>query len=128
MTCRSVALLTCQSSFSCRRGWYVSLRSLSARKINASPLAVIEAWKLEYRGEAYKALLQAIDEMQALPVEQHYAKIIPVTQSSGTGKSRTVDRIATERILFPICLREDLGADYFGARREVCPRLRLISI
>jgi hypothetical protein len=42
---------------------------------------------------------QTIDEMQALPPERHYAKVVPIAQSSGTGKSKTVDKIATERIL-----------------------------
>jgi hypothetical protein len=46
---------------------------------------------------------------------RHYAKIIPVAQSSGTGKSKTVDMVAMERILFPLCLRESLGENFFGA-------------
>ena len=78
-------------------------------------LAVTHAWSLEYHGNAHMALLQAIDELNALPVERNYAKIIPITQSSGTGKSKTVDRVAMERILFPMCLRENLGDLYFGA-------------
>ncbi len=126
-TCVDISVCCIAHIVSWLRGWCVSLRSLSARKINASPLAVIDAWKLEYRGKDYKALLQAIDEIQSLPIERHYAKIIPVAQSSGTGKSRAVDRIATERILIPMCLREDLGADYFGASRGLCLQLRLNS-
>ena len=43
-------------------------------------------------------------------------KVVPVVQSSGTGKSKTVDKIATERILIPLCLRENLGENYFGAQ------------
>jgi hypothetical protein len=50
-----------------------------------------------------------------VPVLNNYAKIIPIAQSSGTGKSKTVDKVAMERILFPICLREDIGKNYFGA-------------
>jgi hypothetical protein len=57
----------------------------------------------------------AIDEVHVLPIQYNYAKIIVVTQSSGTGKSRTVDKTATERILLPLCLREYLGKIYFGA-------------
>jgi len=38
-----------------------------------------------------------------------------MAQSSGTGKSKTVDRIGEDRILFPMCLREDLGENVFGA-------------
>lgn len=78
-------------------------------------LAVIRAWGLEYYGKAHKTLLQAIDDLHGLPITNNYAKIMPITQSSGTGKSKTVDKVATERILFPMCLREDIGKDQFGA-------------
>jgi hypothetical protein len=67
---------------------------------------------MEYHGNAHKVLLQTIDELHARPVEHNYAKIIHITQSSGTGKSKTVDMVAMERILFPICLREDLGEQF----------------
>jgi len=75
---------------------------------------VIQAWNLEYLGDAYKALLATIDEAHSKPIETNYAKIVPVAQSSGTGKSKTVDRIAEERILIPLCLREELERG-FGA-------------
>ena len=77
-------------------------------------LAVIRAWSLEYRGDAYTVLLKIIDDLKGLTVKKNYANVVPVAQSSGTGKSKTVDRIATERILFPLCLRESLGKNYFG--------------
>ena len=75
---------------------------------------MIRAWDLEYYGFAYEVMLQAIDEIHGWPVEQHYAKVLPVAQSSGTGKSKSMDMIARQRITFPFCLREDLGNDYFG--------------
>ena len=78
-------------------------------------LAVIDAFKRDYHGVAYKVLLQSIDEVHNRSVDKCYAEIIPITQSSGTGKSKTVDKVATERILFPLCLRENLGKDSFGA-------------
>jgi hypothetical protein len=77
-------------------------------------LAVISAWKSDYRGDAYKIMLRVIDEVHRKPKLTNYAKLVPVTQSSGTGKSKTVDKIATERILFPLCLRENIGLDCFG--------------
>jgi len=66
----------------------------------------------------YKVLLGAIDEVHALPVKTCYVKTIPIVQSSGMGKSRTVDRIAMERILFPLCLRDYLGNNYFGTQQS----------
>ncbi|KAF8512928.1 hypothetical protein BU17DRAFT_95797 [Hysterangium stoloniferum] len=76
--------------------------------------AVVSAWGMQYHGNAHATLLQAIDDLHVLPVEQSYAKIIPIAQSSGTGKSKTVDVVAMERILFPMCLREELGKNYFA--------------
>jgi hypothetical protein len=84
-------------------------------RIQNCDLAVIRAWSLKYHGDAYTALLKTIDDVHRQPVINNYAKVVIVTQSSGTGKSKTVDKIATERILFPLCLRESLGKNYFGA-------------
>ena len=55
----------------------------------------------------------AIDEINNRPVQNNYAKIIAIIQSSGTGKSKTVDEIAKTRVLFPLCLREEIGEKYF---------------
>lgn len=48
---------------------------------------------------------------------KHHAKTVPTAQSSrtGTSKSRTVDKIATERIVFPLRLHEDLDKGYYYA-------------
>jgi hypothetical protein len=73
-------------------------------KILWPSLAVIDAWKSDYRGDAYKLMLRVIDEVHQSSETTNYAKLVPVAQSSGTGKSKTVDKIATERILFPIIL------------------------
>jgi hypothetical protein len=74
---------------------------------------VIQAWKAKYIGNSHRILLQAIDKLN--DEREHYAKIIAMIQSSGTGKSKTMDEIAKERVLFPLCLREDIGVDYYGA-------------
>lgn len=76
--------------------------------------AVIRAWNLEYHGNAHKILLQAIDALHRLSTTLNYAKLMPIVQSSGTGKFKTANQVATERILFPICLRESIGEQYFG--------------
>jgi hypothetical protein len=78
--------------------------------------AVIRAWNSAFYGDADAALLRAVDQLHSLPVVSNYAKILPITQSSGTGKSKTVDAVSVKRITFPMCIREDLGDDAFGAR------------
>ena len=60
-------------------------------------------------------MLRAIDEVHQNSAATKIAKIVAVVQSSGMGKSTTVDEIAKERILFPPCLRENIGGpDSFG--------------
>ena len=91
------------------------MRPFRIHDIRHGHLAVIHAWNSEYRGDAHKVMLQAVDKVWSREQLEHYSKVLHVTQSSGTGKSKTVDKIATERILFPLCLRESLGEKYFGA-------------
>ena len=73
-------------------------------------VGVTSAFKSEYLGDAYKVMIKAIDDMKQRP---HYAFILPVVQSSGMGKSKTIYRIAQDRIVIPMCLRADDGIDTF---------------
>jgi hypothetical protein len=82
-------------------------------QIYGGHVAVVEAWNLEYRGDAYKVLIKAIDDVYT-QIGSQCGKIIPVTQGSGTGKSKTMKKVGEERIMFSLCLREDLGKKYFG--------------
>lgn len=66
------------------------------------------AFKSEYLGDNHKFMLQAVDQ---LVTEKHHAHILPVVQSSGTGKTRTLYKIAEDRIVIQMCIRE---ADYPG--------------
>ena len=56
-----------------------------------------------------------MDELHMLPLSRNYAKIMAIVQSSGTGKSKTVEMVGKERILLPLCLREELGDNVYGA-------------
>jgi hypothetical protein len=87
----------------------ISIHSFSA--------AVIHAWKSEYKGQAQKRLMVAIDKLHSVDPSRNYAKILPITQSSGTGKSKAVDAMSMERIVLPLCLRENLGPNIFGTSR-----------
>jgi hypothetical protein len=69
---------------------------------------------LKYHGDAHKILLKAIDDLHMLPMQNNYAKIIPIAQLSGMGKSKTVDKVAMEWIPLPICLCEYIKKSYFG--------------
>ena len=96
-------------------------RFRQSRRLSSSSSAfsaLVRAWCLEYHGNAHELLLEAIDELHLLEVAKNYAKIIPITQLSGTGKSKTVDKVAMSRILLPLCLHEDLATNDFGARHH----------
>ena len=66
-------------------------------------LTVIQAWKAKYLGTTHRALSEATDDLNNQPPARHYAKIIAMIQSSGTGKSETMDEITKDRVLFPLC-------------------------
>ncbi|KIL66650.1 hypothetical protein M378DRAFT_10017 [Amanita muscaria Koide BX008] len=76
--------------------------------------AVICAFNLPYYGGSHTLLLRVIDELHALPIERKHTNIVPIVQSSGTGKSKTVDEVAKMRILFPLCIREHIGEICFA--------------
>ena len=82
---------------------------------------MIKAWRSKYICQAHNALLNASDHAHTFRGKAiyNYAKILSITQSSGTRKSRAVDATAMKCIVIPLCLREDLGADSFGGRRTL---------
>ena len=73
-------------------------------------------WNFEYYGSrsAHKVLLQATDKLYNLDQHKNYAKNIPFAQSSGIGKSKTMEKVATEQIPLPMCPHEDTGEKHFG--------------
>jgi hypothetical protein len=64
------------------------------------------AWKFTFKGDGANVLLTTISnylDKQRNP----YARHSSIINSSGTGKSRMVDELATKIITVPMCLRED---------------------
>ena len=55
----------------------------------------------KYKGDFHKLLVGALDDYQKIYDRQkHFGRIIPIIQSSGTGKSRLVREMAYE-VRFP---------------------------
>jgi ABC-type histidine transport system ATPase subunit len=51
----------------------------------------------QYQGDFHKLFVGALDDYQKLyNPQKHFGRIIPIIQSSGTGKSRLVRQIAYE--------------------------------
>ena len=56
----------------------------------------------EYQGESHKLFLRALDDYENIyNPKKHFGRIIPIIQSSGTGKSRMVREIGNE-VRFPL--------------------------
>jgi len=55
----------------------------------------------KYKGDFHKLFVGALDDYQKIYDQQkHFGRIIPIIQSSGTGKSRLVREMAYE-VRFP---------------------------
>ncbi|KAG9080407.1 hypothetical protein FRC06_006625, partial [Ceratobasidium sp. 370] len=68
-------------------------------------LATERAWNEPYVGSAPSLLRKAIDQMNAQRADKDYANFLPIIQSSGMGKSRTVDELARQVFTLPFNIR-----------------------
>ncbi|KAI0295042.1 hypothetical protein B0F90DRAFT_1820770 [Multifurca ochricompacta] len=71
---------------------------------NPSIQATLRAWGSPFKGNAATSLLLTI-ESYLDKRRDVYARQTSIVNSSGTGKSRMVDEVATKIITIPICLR-----------------------
>ena len=62
------------------------------------------SWDATYVGHAHKVLYEVAKE-QSQENTVTYARYLAIVQSSGMGKSRTVDELSKEHLLIPINLR-----------------------
>ncbi|KAK2463837.1 hypothetical protein APHAL10511_004142 [Amanita phalloides] len=80
-------------------------------EVQESIHATLESWKTEFKGNAADVLLATISEYLNKDLDVH-ARLAPIINSSGTGKSRIVDELSKEIITLPTCLRAH-GSDGF---------------
>lgn len=66
-----------------------------------------KAWKEEYQGNSGRLLVDALHAMNKKRSSTEYNNFIPIIQSSGMGKSRTVDEAAKIVFTLPFNLRSD---------------------
>jgi hypothetical protein len=71
--------------------------------------ATRKAWKQNYLGKAQDCLLDTIEMAYPGRATGPYANFIPIIQSSGMGKLRTVDEVAKTIFTLPINLCVDDG-------------------
>ena len=67
------------------------------------------AWKIRYEGELHKELWNHMVKLYESDLDKDfkYANMCAIIQSSGTGKSRMVDKLGMSHFVIPLCLRED---------------------
>jgi hypothetical protein len=69
--------------------------------------ASVHAWIATFQGEAAEVLLDTIANYLDKQREGVYSRHTSIVNSSGTGKSRIVDEVATRIITVPMCLRNE---------------------
>ncbi|KAF8328923.1 uncharacterized protein EI90DRAFT_3155623 [Cantharellus anzutake] len=72
--------------------------------------ATVKSWSSEYRGDAANILYQY---MMRQNIADTYARLLPIVQSSGMGKSRMVDEFSKKHFVVPFNLRR--GAEGYPA-------------
>ncbi|KAG6883444.1 hypothetical protein C0993_006159, partial [Termitomyces sp. T159_Od127] len=83
------------------------LDNLIVQPISPGAIEATErSWGVKYRGLGSEALRQtilahALDQRNQF----YYAQAIPIVQSSGTGKSRTIDELGKTMLVIPLNLR-----------------------
>ncbi|QRW12304.1 hypothetical protein RhiLY_11303 [Ceratobasidium sp. AG-Ba] len=77
--------------------------------------ATIGAWTAPYVGKTAQVLKSNLNRMNVWCGSAPYANYVPITQSSGTGKSRAVDELAKEVFTIPFCLRRGHGNQGYPA-------------
>lgn len=68
--------------------------------------AVRDAWASPYIGDAHTMLLENVRRLNENRRPSPYRTSVLVLQSSGTGKSRTVDELAKDIFVIPLNIRK----------------------
>ncbi|KAH9983775.1 hypothetical protein BJV77DRAFT_1041194 [Russula vinacea] len=64
----------------------------------------MESWGVKYVGNAHDLLYEYLADFREF--KNIYARFTSIVQSSGMGKSRTVDELSRKHLVVPLCLRE----------------------
>ncbi|KAF8544882.1 hypothetical protein BDD12DRAFT_813746 [Trichophaea hybrida] len=79
-------------------------------RISSTLFGLQEQWKVGYRGISVLALKEKLARYDRIFSDSHnnyYAKIMPILQSSGTGKSRLINELGNDVLSMSFTLREN---------------------
>lgn len=85
----------------------VYLRRCCFVRYSRISIAVRDAWTSPYVGDAHTTLLENVREINSSRGMNPYANSMPLLQSSGMGKSRTVDELAKDIFVIPLNVRRE---------------------
>ncbi|KZS99725.1 uncharacterized protein LAESUDRAFT_732934 [Laetiporus sulphureus 93-53] len=106
-----------------QKGTFADIRNFSlfrrpvatedANFVEAQEKATVSAWSRTFYGTAHQLLYKNIKSMSSSRrKDQLYSNYVSIVQSSGTGKSRTVDEMARLVFTFPFNLRAEGNSGY----------------
>jgi hypothetical protein len=78
--------------------------------------ATVRAWSGNFKGHAADALFSVISDLLN-PNAMAYARATCIINSSGTGKSRSIDELSKRIITIPVCLRQEGSQGIFAPYR-----------
>ena len=70
----------------------------------------MDSWDIDYVGNANNLLFDHIKYFYEK--DSNFARYTSIVQSSGMGKSRTIDELSKNHLLVPLNLREDSNGDF----------------
>jgi hypothetical protein len=72
----------------------------------------MESWDIAYVGNADDLLYQHIAHYSKQADRDYYARYTSIVQSSGMGKSRTIDEFSKKHLVVPLNLRNNSNGDF----------------
>lgn len=78
--------------------------------ITVSHKATLSSWDIDYVGNADDLLYDHIKNYSEK--DSKFARYTSIVQSSGMGKSRTIDELSKKHLVVPLNLREDSNGDF----------------
>jgi hypothetical protein len=70
----------------------------------------MESWDIAYVGNAHDLLYEHI--VHYSKEMDYYARYTSIVQSSGMGKSRTIDEFSKDHLVIPVNLRKNLDGTF----------------
>jgi hypothetical protein len=81
-------------------------------KLIVSHLATLQSWSIKYVGNASDFLYE---HLASNPKDENkYARYTSIVQSSGMGKSRTIDELSKKHLVVPLNLRVESNGKFLG--------------